>query len=552
MSTVEKGADVLVVGAGPTGLAMGIELARQGVRCRVIDKAPEPSKTSKALAVQARTLEYFDRIGIADAAVAAGLKVHGLNAFSDRKRIVHVTADGIPSRYNYILILPQSETERLLTERLAARGVAVERNLELSGFTQAAAGVEAVLRRAGGGEERLRVRWLVGCDGPHSTVRHQLNVPFPGLAFEEVFSLADVQLESSLPDDEASIFLSHGDILAFFPMRGEQRFRVVIERHEGAVDPASEPTLEEFRKAIDDYGPKGARVSDPVWMSRFRINQRQAADYRRGHVFLAGDASHIHSPVGGQGMNTGIQDAANLGWKLALAASGRGRPELLDSYQAERHPVGETLLRATGGFSRVVLWRNPAAEAVRNRIASILTRFDVVQDRIRMAASELGIHYRRSPIVRDDAAAGLGGAFSGWMHRGPHAGDRAPDGTALRAADRTPVRLFELLAGARHMLMVFGARRLGEDDARRRAEAVQAAQAHAGLIDSYLVLPEVAALEAKPAGATLLLDSEGALHRAYGAEDELLCLIRPDGYIGYRNRPADAAKLRDYLGRIFT
>ena len=166
-------------------------------------------------------------------------------------------------------------------------------------------------------------------------------------------------------------------------------------------------------------------------MSRFHISQRQAADYRRGDVFLAGDASHIHSPVGGQGMNTGIQDACNLAWKLALVASGRGRPELLDSYQAERHPVGEKLLAATTGFTRVVLWRNPVAEAVRDRAASILTAFDAVQDRIRMAGSELGIHYRGSPIVREDHAASLGGMWEGWLHRGLRAGDRAPDGTAL-------------------------------------------------------------------------------------------------------------------------
>ena len=547
MSTVEtRAADVLVVGAGPTGLAMGIELARQGVRCRVIDKAPAPSKTSKALAVQARTLEYFDRIGIADAAVASGRKVHGLNVFSDRKRIVHFGADAIPSRYNYVLILPQSGTEHLLTERLAALGVPVERNLELSGFTQDGAGVEAVLRRSDrGAEERVRVRWLLGCDGPHSTVRHLLNVPFPGLAFEEVFSLADVRLDSSLPDDEGSVFLSHGDLLACFPM-AEGRFRLVIERHEGAVDPASEPTVEEFQMAIDDYGPEGARISDPVWLSRFRISQRQAADYRRGNVFLAGDASHIHSPVGGQGMNTGIQDAANLAWKLALVASGRGRPELLDSYQAERHPVGESLLRATGGFSRVVLWRNPVAEAVRDRIASILTSFDAVQDRIRMAASELGIQYRRSPIVRDDAAAGLGGVLSGWLHAGPRAGDRAPDATVLRVADRSPVRLYELTAGARHILVTFTGSRLGQEDAGRRAEALAAAAAFAGLIDAYVIAPAPAA----PPDATLL-DPDGALHRAYGADDETLVLIRPDGYVGYRSRPADAAGLRDYLRQIF-
>ncbi len=314
MSTIATGtADVLVVGAGPTGLAMAVELTRMGVRCRVIDKAPEPSKTSKALAVQARTLEYFDRIGIADAAVAAGRPIHGVNVFRERQRgCSHELRRGLPSRFHYALILPQSETERLLTGRLAGLGVSAERGVELTGFTQDGAGVEAVLRRPeGGAEERLRVRWLIGCDGPHSTVRHLLGVPFAGRAFEEAWSLADLHVESGLPDDEVSVFLHRGDILAFFPMKPEKQFRLVIQRRDVA-DPSPEPTAAEFQQAIADYGPKDTHVSDPIWMSRFQISQRQAADYRRGDVFLAGDASHIHSPVGGQGMNTGIQDACNL------------------------------------------------------------------------------------------------------------------------------------------------------------------------------------------------------------------------------------------------
>ena len=545
MSTSETaGADVLVVGAGPTGLAMAIELTRMGVRCRVIDKAPEPTKTSKALAVQARTLEYFDRIGIADAAVAAGRPLHGVNVFSERKRIVHMSFDALPCRFHYALALPQSETERLLTERLAGLGVSPERGVELTGFTQGAAGVEAVLRRTdGGAEERRRVRWLIGCDGPHSTVRHLLGIPFAGRAFEEAFALADLHVESSLPDDEASVFLHRGDILAFFPMKGEKQFRLVIQRSDVA-DPSPEPTVAEFQQAIDDYGPKDAHVSDPIWMSRFHISQRQAADYRRGDVFLAGDASHIHSPVGGQGMNTGIQDACNLAWKLALVAAGRGRPELLDSYQAERHSVGEKLLAATTGFTRVVLWRNPVAEAVRDRAASILTSFDAVQDRIRMAGSELSVNYRGSPIIREDHAASFGGMWEGWLHGGPRAGDRAPDGAALCAADRAPVRLFELFASAHHTLLLFGGPRGGDEG--RRAEVVRAAQTQSGgRIDCWVVGPDA------PAAAGALVDPDGSLHRAYGAADETLFLVRPDGYIGYRARPADAAKLRDYLRRIF-
>jgi hypothetical protein len=331
------------------------------------------------------------------------------------------------------------------------------------------------------------------------------------------------------------------------------RFRIVAE-HRGESAPGGEPTVEEFQRLIDAHGPKGARVSDPVWMSRFRISQRQAAEYRRGDVFLLGDAAHIHSPAGGQGMNTGIQDACNLAWKLALVASGRGRPELLDSYQAERHPLGEMLLSATGRFTQVMMWRNPVAEAVRDRVLSLLASFDAVQDRVRGALAELAVNYRSSPIVHEDKSRGLGGMLAGWLHAdaGPRAGDRSPDGPAVRAAGGAPVRLFDLMQGTRHTLLLFCGVRLGQDDMRRRAEVIQTAtQAYPGLIDAVVVVPGSAAPSAEAAGAPVLLDPDGALHRAYAAEEETLLLVRPDGHVGYRSRPADAAKLRDYLGRIF-
>ncbi len=213
---------------------------------------------------------------------------------------------------------------------------------------------------------------------------------------------------------------------------------LIQRREEPTLDP--EPTVEEFQKASDDYGPKGARISDPIWMSRFRISQRQAADYRRGDVFLLGDAAHIHSPVGGQGMNTGIQDAANLGWKLALIASGRGRPNCLTVRGGKRYIQSARRCRANRDFLTRVVMRNPVARQG-DRVASLLTSFDAVQDRIRGALAELGVNYRSSPIVHEDRAHGLGGRLAGWLHAdaGPRRRPCAPDGpggTAWRAAAR--------------------------------------------------------------------------------------------------------------------
>jgi 2-polyprenyl-6-methoxyphenol hydroxylase-like FAD-dependent oxidoreductase len=540
---------VLIVGAGPTGLMMAGELARRGVRCRLIDKAPRPSPFSKALAVQARTLELLERIGLADRAVASGRKIHGLSGHSDGKRIIHISLDPIESRYNYVLSIPQSETERLLGEHLAGLGITAEREVELVGLTQGRDAVEAVLRRPDrDAVELFHVPWVIGCDGPHSAVRRELGIPFEGRAFDETFSLADVRLEGDVPDDEVTLYLCHGDLVGLIPMPGARRFRVVIEHHTGTAPQGEEPALAEFQRMIDVCGPRGgARLSDPIWTSRFRISQRRVATYRQGRVFLAGDAAHIHSPVGGQGMNTGIQDACNLAWKLALVLYGRGRPELLDSYQQERQPLGKALLRVTGTSSRVLLWRHPVAEAVRDLLAPVLTSFNLVQDRIRGALSETAVRYRESPIVREYRGPRGTGLLPGWLHAGAglRAGDRAVDGALRRARDGAEVRLFELMPGTRHTLVLFAGRRLGADAARRRREILSVlAEGYDDLIEPYVVLPVP---EADGGGVPELFDAGGALHRPYGADDETLYVIRPDGYIGFRSQPAAAEPLRSYL-----
>jgi 2-polyprenyl-6-methoxyphenol hydroxylase-like FAD-dependent oxidoreductase len=543
---------VLVVGAGPTGLMMAIELTRLGVPCRIIDKAPASSPFSKALGIQARTLEVFERIGIADPAVAAGRKLHGINVHSEGKRIVQLKFDPIASRYNFILVLPQSETERLLADRLAALGLDIERNVELVRLALGADGADVGLRHQGGEEEQLRVPWVIGCDGAHSSVRHLLRASFAGKTFTENFALADVRLDArNLPEDEITIYLCRGDFVGLFPMTGEHRFRIALERPEqqGAEH---EPTLDEFQRALRACGHIEAKLSDPTWMTRFRISQRRVARYRQGRAFLAGDAAHIHSPAGGQGMNTGIQDACNLAWKLALVIHGRGRPELLDSYEQERQPLAEKLLRATGELSRAIMWRSPVAEAVRDRIASILLSFGPMQDMVCSALSELGINYRSSPLVQDHTEGPLSARLVHWLHLGPgpRAGDRAPD-VALAGKEGDPRRLFELLNGTRHVALLFVAQRIRADDVRRQRQALDVLHNDFGdQFDVYVIRPRDRPGPAETMPAKRLLDN-GALHREYGADDEVLYLIRPDGYIGYRSQPAAAGPLRAYLDRIF-
>jgi 2-polyprenyl-6-methoxyphenol hydroxylase-like FAD-dependent oxidoreductase len=542
---------VLVVGAGPTGLMMAGELARFGVPCRLIDKAPHASLVSKALAVQSRTLECFARIGLDERAVAAGHPVHGLNAFSDGKRIVHVSLDSINSPYPFVLVVSQQETERLLLENAERLGVTVERQVELLRLTPTEQGTLAVLRHIiGQREERVVVPWVIGCDGAHSVVRHEAGISFSGSAFPEAFALADVTLEGSIPDDEFTLYLAHGDVVALIPMTGNRAFRIVIEHH-SAEEHDSEPTLEEFRRALERCGRPDLRPSNPVWMARFRISQRLVSRYNKGPIFLAGDAAHIHSPVGGQGMNTGIQDACNLAWKLALVIHGRGRPEILESYDKERHPIGQTLLRTTGGVFNVILWRNPVAAAVRDRVASLLTSFEAVQERIRQGISEIGINYRHSPIVAEQAPS-LVGRFAGWLsfHLGPRAGDRAVDASLTKQADGSTVRLFDLLAAPRHTLLLFSGWRGRSKDSERRQELLEMIGRDFGDQIRLFVIGSESEQHQRSKGAEVLLDPSGDAHRAYGADDEMLYLIRPDGYVGYRGRSPQKDKLLEYLKRI--
>lgn len=553
MNETESTTDLLVVGAGPTGLTMAAELARHGLRPRIIDKSPQPSQTSRALGVQARTLELFERLGIAEKALAEGRKIHGINVYSQRQRIVHLNFDQIESRFNFVLVLPQSATERLLAERLESLGVTVERNVELVGFRQQAGAVEATVRRLDDGrEENIGARWLIGCDGAHSVVRHTLGVPFQGHAFEESFSLADVRLEGNLPDDEISVFLSSGDIVALFPMPGERRFRVVIERHQGPPV-EGQPELAEFQQALDDHSTAAARLSDPVWMSHFRISQRQVEHYRRGRVFLAGDAAHIHSPIGGQGMNTGIQDAANLAWKLALVHARQANEKLLDTYDAERRPVGRRLLQATGAMSQVLLLRHPVADKLRAWTASLMTSLDVVQGKLRNSVSELGIHYRSSPIVAEHRGGDWRSTLASWWDSGPRAGDRAPDAAGLRSAEGKELQLFGLLSGTRHVLLLLASGE-GDQPAARvgQQRLASVSERYRAVLDRYTVLPPDGQTIVATHDSSVIVDARGELQRAYGARNEVLLLLRPDGYIAYRSEPADPEKLEAYLATIFT
>ncbi len=554
--------DALVVGAGPVGLVMASELRRHGLTCRIIDKADAPSIWSKAQVIHARTLECFQDIGVVDEILAQGRAVSGSRITTpDLQAIARIELGHIDSPYPYFLSLAQRNTEIILAKHLeTVHGVNIERNVTLQGFTQDAGGVRVKLLHVDGSSEELQVPWLLGCDGSHSTVRKVLGLPFEGSTYEQRIIQADVRVDfpHAVHDDEIAIFLGSQGMLAFFPLPGTHRYRMLTILEPGDDRPVE---LETFKSLMLERGPKGGEVSEPAWMVDFKIHCRLAARYRVGRVFLSGDAAHIHSPAGGQGMNMGIQDAYNLAWKLALVQHGKGKDAILDSYEAERRPIAASVLRSTDastkGLATAITLKNPIAVGIRNNLMNFITSLDVVKQRAGRAMSQIEISYPKSPIVGQDQvsiwSAGMGGSgehpgLSDWMHfgDGPAPGSRVPD---LPLAEKT---LFEVLRGPRHTLLCFDGGTATEAGYHRMSRLIELAKHRLGkAIQCFVVVPTANRPESMPGDMPVLFDGDGEMHRRFGARSECLYLIRPDGYVGYRCQPADEHRFSAYLDRLF-
>ncbi len=426
--------EILIVGAGPVGLTLAAELARYGVPVRIIDRAAHPSRTSKALVIWSRTLELMDRMGCTPAFLAAGLRARGVTIRDGATVIGHNDFDHVASPYPFPLMIPQSETERLLAAHLANFGVAVEREVELVGFEAGAKEVAVRLRNANGREEVTTTPWLLGCDAAHSAVRHGLALEFRGEAEGNDWMLADVRLEGAArpTEDEILPYLHRDGPFVIFPILGG-RSRVIAML--GKTDPARprpDPTLLDVQAMIDSRTGGGFRATDPVWLSNFRINERKVADYRRGRVALAGDAAHVHSPAGGQGMNTGMQDAIGLAWRLALVVRGAGAVGLLDSYSVERSAVGNMVLRNASRLTAMATLSNPAVQAARNLAIRVALGFPAVRQRMATQMSETAISYPESALSE---GPGAGARLAPADYDGPPPGAGSVPVFVLYAAD---------------------------------------------------------------------------------------------------------------------
>jgi 2-polyprenyl-6-methoxyphenol hydroxylase-like FAD-dependent oxidoreductase len=531
---------VLIAGAGPIGLTAAIELARRGIGCRIVDPLLEPPQYAKAVGVQPRTLEIFESMGVLRPILDAAIRMRGQVVYVNgaKTQVDFEVPDDVP--FGFIAI-PQYATERILREAFALRGGRVERGLRLTAFGQDGDGVTATLA-GGAGEQTVRARYLIGADGAHSTVRKGLGLTFEGGAFEEQYMLGDVEVDWSMPRGYAirAMHQTDGttdDLLVCVPLppfdalrasahRRRNRYRVsMLVPDELSAAPSAgvahgfegdrKPQLHHIQAVLDRLAPEPTTARNLRWSSVFRISHRIVDAYGRGRVFIAGDAAHIHPPTGAQGMNTGIQDAHNLAWKLALTLSGHAAPGLLDSYDAERRPVGEEVVGRT-------------VRSAREGIGADSTDASYV---IRREA-QLLIDYAGSPIV----AAG--------------AGTRAPDATGLtRDAVSGPLRLFSLF-GPEHTTLLYAAAASGPTDIERFERAAEAAVTAAlGQMSVYLV----AAPGADVAGTVLPLvrDTGGDFARAYSAGEDSVFIVRPDGYLGFAASHLDIEGMLTHLRATF-
>lgn len=523
--------EILVVGAGPTGLTLAVELARRGISHHVIDSNNAPAIGSRGKGLQPRSLEVLDDLGVIDEVLAGGTVGLPLRMHQGGKFAVELASStgtgsrpGVP--YPDLVLLPQWRVERVLRDRLTELGSTVAFGVALESLQQNGDGVTAVLSDGA----RIRARYLVGCDGGHSTVRRQLGVTMAGHTHDDqYFLVGDVKIDGLVPDAAYAWFLEDGGFLAVSPLpHAEDAWQFQANVVPGPDGSVPEPTLDIFRQFfMARSGRTDVRLTTATWLSRYRFNARMVDRYRHDHVFLAGDAAHVHSPAGGQGMNTGIQDAYNLGWKLAAVLMGASE-RLLDSYEIERIPVAAKVIAdSSRGFESIFALRG-IRRFLRDYVIFPLIKRPAIMNRLLARTNQLGIAYPDSPLT----VTGGGG------RRGPHPGDRAPDAHGT-SADGTPVRLFDLTRGTHWTILGFGteaAADLRELNTVRRIDTRACLVVDAPADDRYS--KELATLIGTEA------------RRLFRTELGMLVLIRPDGYIAARTH--DARTIADYLLRTLT
>lgn len=517
--------DVLIVGAGPTGLMMACQLSLHNIPFRIIDKNEDHTTQSRALVVQARSVEIFEQMGIADKAIQQGKIAKAIGAFFNGKKVLRVTVNNMGeglTQFPFLLMLEQSRTEAMLVDFLRTHHHAVERKVELTHIEQSNDEVISILRKPGGEEETVRSKFVVGADGAHSIVRERLEIPFGGKTYDESLFVMDCKAVVDIPDDEMYLTFADQAVGGFFPLtNGRWRILGNIPKE---LEGKEHIEFEDIERHYADRIHLPVKLYDPHWVTVYRAHHRYAATFRKGRCFLTGDAAHIHSPVGAQGMNTGLQDAYNLAWKLVLVLAGKARPTLLDTYTEERITIARKLVRTTDRAFNLVTSERFLLRTFRFYImpvalpfiGPIFQKLKFVQRIAFRLISEIGINYRHGSLTENASL----GKFPG---HAPKPGDRLPY-IRFTGVDGNETSTHEMVKGSFFQFFFFA------DDTPKAYNTI--IQAHHTFFSHTTIIPS---------------EQTKDLYKKLGVGVNSCVLVRPDRYVAYRADKFDAEHVKNYL-----
>lgn len=525
---------VLVVGGRTTGMFMAAELARYGIPVRIIDKSPGIDPHSRATYMRARTLEILEGLGLADTIVAQGQPLQAISVYANGKHVVTTPELPVDSPFPRGTAYAQSKTEVILERNLARLGIKVERSTELVSLKQTPDNVLVTIKDVDGSEETMITPWVIGCDGSHSITRKLLGETFPGEMDPITYLGCDVLAEGPL--DPAVVYLclhDAGDLFIFLLDEGRRQVSATLPHDGSRTEP---PTLEEMQQLVDERGFTDIKLSDSRWMTTFHTHYRLVPRYRHDRVFLAGDAAHIHSYIGGQGMNTGIQDAHNLAWKLAMVMRCGAPDWWLDSYETERRGIAADVLRWTKAATEELTAYSELSSDERERLLEHMSMPESERLKLRAHEEEIDLDYGLSPLCLE----------SNDIETGPRVGMRAPDVSPI-TVDGTSTSLLKLLsAPCYHLLLFPGDTRDGK--ALVSESVRKAIEQHGQWLNVHVVVNRDETVTSMDARANILVDSSGELLRRYGGDHFRMYLVRPDGYVAYRSENTD--RLNDYFSHV--
>lgn len=517
---------VLIVGAGPTGLMMACELARHGISFRIIDKKSEPTTGSNATWIQPGTLELLDHIGISDSFIRKGHICNAIHLHLKGKDLARIPLENIDSIYKYILMLPQKETEIILTEHLEDLGNQVERSLELIDIKQLPDSVTCTIKYPNNKTEEITSDWLIACDGANSTVREKCGIFFPGEDLSEQFMVADAHMDSFMLKNEIHVFFDKGIICGVFPM-GHDNYRINANLHQDA--PRMNFIDIEVKEIIAERTYGAYNISSVSWISPFWIHGRLVDDMRQGAIFFAGDAAHIHSPAGGQGMNSGLQDAYNLAWKMALVIKRQAKDTLLDSYQLERHPVIKKIVDQTEKLTKMTLFDKTFITKL-NKFDERIKRSPIrFTKKITMELTQLDMKYEDSPIIDYDDKLN---------NDSPMQGEHAPNVTIDKETD-----FYDHLHNAQHNVLFFSGLKYDEKKLTKIEEI------HKWLNRKFpnLIKAHIISLEKMKDVNNVILDVDAHIHNRYHIKGPAVYILRPDNIVAYRSKSLDYDEIGKFL-----